>query len=77
MVNLLPHVAEYSNQYDSAEKSLMIDIGPIVGLKVIKLLTMRHKSMLSQLRHEKHNVLKMQGALGELENLIKDLYRLQ
>ncbi len=77
MSNLLPHVAEYSNQHDNAVQVLMLAVGPLAGKKIIELLTLRHKSLLSELRYEKHNVLKMQGALHELESLIKDFNKFQ
>ncbi len=72
----LNHLVEYSNQSDIRVKTLMVDIGPVVGIKVVELLDLRHKSILSQLRYEKENVTQLQGALEELEELINQFKKL-
>ena len=72
----LNHLVDYGNQHDIRVKKLMVDIGPVVGIKVVELLNLRHISILSQLRYEKDTVPQLQGALEELEGLINDFKKL-
>ena len=74
---LMPHLTEYSNQNDNTIRNLVIDLGPMVGAKVIKILTLRHKTLLSALRYESESVEKTQGALTELEDLVKEFHKVQ